>query len=100
MQGFLNHMRPCKTTLPFLWFLRFLIHLPKHSCFGEILMLWHIVLYDTMYLVSQLFFSFKGNNQIDRESITQIYSMIGMFMPLQGMVGRIKACDLRSGEVL
>lgn len=63
-------------------------------------MFWHIVLYDTMYLVSHLFFSFKGNNQIDRESITQIYSMVGMFMALQGMVGRIKTCDLRSGEVL
>lgn len=53
-----------------------------------------------MYLVSHLFFSFKGNNQIDREFITQIYSMVGMVMALQGMVGRIKTCDLRSGEVL
>lgn len=50
--------------------------------------LWHHVFGST------LFFSFKGNNQIDRESVTQICRMVGMFMALQGMVVRIKTYDL------
>lgn len=89
-----------QNTLSFLWFLWFLIHLPKHSCFGENsetlahCSLWHHVFGSTPF-----FSPFKGNNQIDRESITQICSMVGMFMALQGMVVRIKTCDLGSGEM-
>lgn len=76
------------------------------NLFAKALLLWrnsealaHCSLWHHVFGSTPFFSPFKGNNQIDRESITQICSMVGMFMALQGMVVRIKTCDLGSGEM-